>query len=107
GIGGIGGPAGGLAHVYEGERRSILLLGGDFGEQRRFLRAADNDRRSLRGEPTKAVDLGAAKMMRGRYLRAAAAPHGADVERHRVFARADQDLRAFRHLVWHLVRDFS
>jgi len=41
GLGGVGRPAGGLAHV--GERQRAGALARDFGEQRRLLRAADND----------------------------------------------------------------
>ena len=103
---GIRRPAGGLAHVHECERRRLLQIGGDFGEKRRFLRAADDQRVTLRGGRAEPLDLGAAEMMRGRYGTAAAAPHAFGVERHRVFARADQDLRAFRHRVWHLVGDY-
>jgi hypothetical protein len=46
-------------------------------------------------------------MLRGRDLRAAAtAPHRVRVEPHRVFARADQDLSAFRHLVCSLFKAY-
>ncbi len=99
------GPAGGFANIYKGQGRGTLVFLGNFGKQRRFLRAADDDRLALRDGGAEPVDLGAAQMMRGRDLCATTAtPHRLRVERHRVFARADQDLRAFRHLVFNLVQ---
>jgi hypothetical protein len=83
-------PAGGLADV------GICDLGvtGDFREQRRLLGAAHDQRlaRSRRGAKT--FQFRPTKLARGRDLGAATASlHGRAVERHRVFARADQDVR--------------
>ena len=96
GCGGVLRPAGGLAHVDEGDRAGALA--GDFGEQRRLLRAADGDRRAACGSGAEPLDLGAAELARGLHLRAAAAARNrVGIERHGVLAGTHQDGALFRH----------
>jgi len=101
-------PAGGLAHVHETDRRGVLQFGRDLGKQRRFLGAADDKRVAVLDCALEPLDLGPAQMVCSRDLCAAAsAPDRVGVERHRVFARADQDvLRAIRHMVFDLVSPY-
>ena len=67
----------------------------------------DTMRLGPRDRAAESLDLRPAQMVGGRDLRAAAAPHGVGVERHRVLARADQDvLRAIRHMVFDLVSPY-
>lgn len=66
-----------------------------FRKKRGFLRAADGDRIAARERLAEALDLGAAEMVRG--LDAAVAAAFADcrlVERHRLFARTNENLAA-------------
>ena len=59
----------------------------------RFLGAADRERRAGSGGGAEALELGATELARGRHLAAAAgALERAEIERHRVLARADQDV---------------
>ncbi len=96
GPGGVGRPAGGLAHV--GERQRAGAVARDFGEQRRLLRAADNDVVARLGSGAKTFDLGAAELVCGLQLRATAtARQRIRVERHGVFAGTHQDGAFFRH----------
>ena len=82
-------PAGGLADI--GVCHGCVT--GDFREQRHFLGAAHDKRPSALGRGAEFLQLGPAELMRGQNLGAPAAPlHGRGVERHRVFARADQNL---------------
>ncbi len=96
GRGGVRRPAGGFAHVDEGDRAGSLA--GDFGEQRRLLGAADGDRRRRLRQRR-----GTARSRRGRagcglHLRAAAAARNrVGVERHGVLAGTHQDGAFFRH----------
>ncbi len=89
-------PAGGLADIDERQRG---VLAGDLIEQWRFLRAGDGERRTASRGGAEALELGAAQLPPFRHIGAAAsAAHGASVERHRVVARADQDVaRPFSH----------
>ena len=80
---------------------------GDFGEQRRFLRAADDQRLAVRRGGAELLDLGAAEMMRGRDRRrgSRAAPLSASSgivsshEQIRICGRS-------AICVWHLVGDY-
>src|SRR5262245_60617368 len=83
-------PAGGLANI------GICDVGaaGYFRKQRRLLGAAHDQRLAASRRGAEFFELGPAELARGRHLSAATAtPHGGAVERHRVFARADQDVR--------------
>jgi len=82
-------PAGGLADVGV----SDVGAAGYFRKQRRLLGAAYDQRLAAGRRGAELFELGPAELARGRHLGAAtAAPHGRAVERHRVFARADQDV---------------
>src|SRR5262249_47625163 len=83
-------PAGGLADVGVSDVRAA----GYFRKQRRLLGAAHDQRLAASRRGAEFFELGPAELARGRHLRAATAtPYGGAVERHRVFARADQDVR--------------
>src|SRR5215472_13420894 len=90
-------PTGGLADVRVGD----VGAAGYFRKQRRLLGAAHDQRLPASRRGAECFELGAAELARGRHLGAAtAAPHGRAVERHRVFARADQDVwRPIGHFV--------
>jgi len=81
-------PARGLADIGVGDVRAF----GCFGEQRRLLRAADDQRRVAGGRRAELLQLGAAELAAGQDLGAAtAALDRRAVERHRVLTRADQN----------------
>src|SRR5262244_2753082 len=83
-------PAGGLADVGVSDVGAARY----FRKQRRLLGAAHDQRLAAGRRGAEFFELGPAELARGRHLGAAtAAPHGGAVERHRVFARADQDVR--------------
>ena len=79
----------------------VLALPRYFGEQWRFLCAANGQRRAGGDGGAKALEFGAAQLTCVLDFRAAAAaPHRADIERHRVLARAKNNgLRAVGHFV--------
>ena len=89
-------PAGGLADVGVADLGAARRGGvRRLRKQRRFLGAADGQRRARCGGLAEGLELGAAELVRGRNLAAAtAAAHGLGIERHRVVARADQDVAA-------------
>ena len=86
-------PARGLADVGEGELAGEAELLGDLGEQRRLLRAADRHRVGAAQDRPHPVELGAAELVAGFDLGAAAAAGDAvAVARHAPVAGADQEL---------------
>ncbi len=86
---GVSGPAGGFTDVGVSDVAGAVR---DFGEQRGFLGAADDQRLAGRRRRTKSLELGTAELARGQDLGAAtAARHRRAIERHRVFARADHE----------------
>src|SRR5262245_49717719 len=90
-------PAGGLADVGVSDVRAT----GHFRKQRRLLGAAHDQRLAAGRRGAEFFEFGPAELARGCHLSAATAtPHGGAVERHRVFARADQDVwRPIGHFV--------
>ena len=93
-------PAAGLAHVDEGDLGALGPFARDLGEQRGLLRAADRYRSTGSGRFPEALDLGAAQLACALHVRAArAALHGVEVERHRVFAGADEGGAAISHQI--------
>ncbi|MGA7787661.1 MAG: hypothetical protein WCA56_05800 [Xanthobacteraceae bacterium] len=77
-----------FADVYEGEAGFFLALVGHFGKQRRFLCAANGQRRARSYGRAKSLKLGAAQLAGSFDLRAtAAASHRTSIERHRVLTR--------------------
>src|ERR1700704_153421 len=94
-------PAGGLADIGVCDG----CVTGDFREQRRFLGTAHDKRLSARRRGAEFFKFGPAELTRGQDLSAPTAPlHGRAVERHRVFARANQNLG---WPIGHLVSDLQ
>ncbi len=92
-------PPGGLANVDVADVGAAGLC--QFREQRCFLRAAHDQRRFARGRCAEFFEFRPAELARGQDIGAAtAAFHRGAVERHRVLARADQDVwRPIGHFV--------
>ncbi len=92
-------PAGGLTNIDEADAVAAFDLCGDFGEQRRFLRAGDGNRLAFARRLAHAIEFGAAKLTAFENLGATAgALDRLAVERHGVFAGTDQDFtRPFGH----------
>src|SRR6266446_1735463 len=90
-------PAGALADV----RVCDVGAAGYFRKQRRLLGAAHDQRRAAGRRRAEFFEFGAAELARGQdFGTATALPYGRAVERHRVFARADQDVwRPVGHVV--------
>ncbi|HXW41092.1 MAG TPA: hypothetical protein VEK75_07805, partial [Xanthobacteraceae bacterium] len=99
GVGRLIGPTRRLAQVHE--RHVDAAWRGRFGEERRFLGAADQERLTSRGGRTEAFKLGAAKLPRSFHGGAATSSrYRIGIRRHRVVARAKQDLlRALGHRI--------
>ena len=83
-------PAGGLADVHEGEGGGEARILGFLLEQRRLGGAGHGDGLALGECAQEAVELGLAELLRPAHLSLAAAPDGAGVEQHRIFAGADE-----------------
>ena len=82
-------PAGGLADIGEGDLAGIIEIGRDLLEQRSLLRAADGDLGAVAKRPRKKLGLRPAEMPEGANVAAlAAVRQRAQIERHRVLARA-------------------
>ena len=81
-------PPGGLADIGVDD----VGVAGGFREQRRLLRAADDQRLSAGRGGAELFQLRSAELARGQNVSAATATlNGRLVERHGIFARADQD----------------
>ncbi len=92
-LGAVARPPRGLAKIGVTDRTGPPILRRNIREKRRLLRAADGQSRRASRQSSEAVEFGAAKLPRGRHFFAAtAAAHRASVERHRILARADNDV---------------
>ena len=87
----VGRPAGAFADIAEAQRRRRTRLLRRFGEERRFLRAGDQDRRFALDRIGEPADLIPAQLgMDRRRLLVQRLPERLGVERHRPFTVADQ-----------------
>ncbi len=91
---GIAGPSGGLADVGKLYRIRTIIFGSNLRKQRRLLRAGHRERTIFGGDSLESAEFGAAELRRCRHFTAAAAANCVCIERHRPFARADQEAPA-------------
>jgi hypothetical protein len=91
-------PAAGFAHIGEGERAGVRYLLGEFLEQRRLLRTRNREGRAGARGRMEAIGLGAAEMAHGLHARTrTTAADRFGIQRHRVFARANDNGTIRRH----------